>query len=922
MRIFSILLFVFVVTGCQNNQLYHQAENARCLGAPNTEALLKQVIEDNPDSRKAHVSYQKFLYHKQRQTEAVKFYKAKLDQDRDATNLWLYARVLHAPAQEELLYREALTMAPKDSEIREALAYCLKRQFRLSEAIKVLSGVIKNNPDNLNLYAKLHRLHANSGTLQKLLEKYQETKERDGRFWYAYGNALKVAHKFKESEVAQRKALKFLPGNHYVRLDLAACHMYKVPMDTDAALDAYHKILEEDPQNPFATTYVAFITTLLTNSPSAKEDRERAIRLEPESSRIYTLVALAKAKSLNVKGAISSWKKSLSLDPSDDEALLEIAGFMRELNMDAQAEVYLNKLVKAAPGLSSSYQAMAVLMSKNGRTKEEKFWLEKAEKLQTNSRTMNISLVDDTISTESAKANRIQILVNHAMILASNRKYLQAEKKFEEAVRLDPKFWPAYLLHARVLYKQGKTAVALKLFQTICQNSNLEENPETLLLSKLCSADCYYKLGNLPKSLEHYKWVSKNYLGKLSQRYAVKKIVEAIEANPEGKMVTIKGMPETGCMTQNSCVPYALYLTLKKWGADVDMDQLCQKLMYKNIGTSPNKAYQYSKKLEGFKATFFISRVKTLKKMVDNGIPVIICLSLPFEGKYRQHATVVRGYDERRKVFLLEDCNWFGVNDYLTYDHLDGRYCMVVYPENMSDQMPQLDRQQYANRVIVQTDGMGSNLTPEEAKIMEKLAAVYKDDTDLEFRLAEYYYFQTQYKKTYAHLKNLIPNSKTDPRPWVMLAAITLRNDLKKGMNYLFKAIELEPDYTQSYRMLVNVYVNSNGVTLKKEGVKRFCSRILANDKLNPSNLLLCAKAFAKAQSPEEALKCLKQIFLTKANPAGYMGVAECALKCNDYDLAIKAMNRFKSTLSDPQKIKQLEQKIIKLEANKTEASQ
>lgn len=130
------------------------------------------------------------------------------------------------------------------------------------------------------------------------------------------------------------------------------------------------------------------------------------------------------------------------------------------------------------------------------------------------------------------------------------------------------------------------------------------------------------------------------------------------------------------------CGPASLSMVLGYWGVKKSQDEIAATVYTGVAGTASQTIEAYCKSL-GFEARAFQGDPKTWKRLLDQGLPV---LWLKWSGNTSSHYTVVVGYNELEKSFILHN-PWYAHEITAEAETLDDtwslpsqRLSLVIYP--------------------------------------------------------------------------------------------------------------------------------------------------------------------------------------------------------------------------------------------------
>jgi ABC-type bacteriocin/lantibiotic exporter with double-glycine peptidase domain len=136
-----------------------------------------------------------------------------------------------------------------------------------------------------------------------------------------------------------------------------------------------------------------------------------------------------------------------------------------------------------------------------------------------------------------------------------------------------------------------------------------------------------------------------------------------------------------------TCFPSTLAMVLNFYGDGVNKDAIADQIQKTSGGSTVKDVTQFLEKRE-YKYTFFQyqgSDDQALKNYISMDYPIIM------PGQYAYipglHVVVVRGFDDEKKVFYVNDSNRYGVTK-ISYSEFDwfcegaGSWGLVIFPKS------------------------------------------------------------------------------------------------------------------------------------------------------------------------------------------------------------------------------------------------
>ena len=214
-----------------------------------------------------------------------------------------------------VLFKEALVSVPDKKPVQMNLALAYFRRGDMMHAREQLAEVHQKHPEDekaTRLLADLDLRTGKSAEAVALLEPLDADNKNNMEFQFAYGTALIASGRTKEgvlrvqkvAEIENRPDAYFLAGSTLLRLD---------------------------------------------EFEIAREDLERALRLDPKLPRILTLVGIARDKNGDAASAEPTLRDAVKDNPDDFDANLTLGAILSKRRAVAEAEHYLGHALELRP---------------------------------------------------------------------------------------------------------------------------------------------------------------------------------------------------------------------------------------------------------------------------------------------------------------------------------------------------------------------------------------------------------------------------------------------------------------------------------------------------------------------------------------------------------------------------------------------
>lgn len=250
----------------------------------------------------------------------------------------------------------------------------------------------------------------------------------------------------------------------------------------------------------------------------------------------------------------------------------------------------------------------------------------------------------------------------------------------------------------------------------------------------------------------------------------------------------VQGIDYIKQSNRNYCGGAALAMLLNYWSEDMTYSELeiVQALYNQRTRIIYNSDMVYYANREGFKAYSFHSHIRDLKRLIDQGIPVIV-LQKPVKRIKKGHYRIVFGYDDDFMTFFI-------------HDPMMGAIQGIKYQEflelwNFGDNF---NKQNWALAIIPQ----------DKESLFQDLLKSYVFHANM----ATAYYKRKAYQDSILEWKMAISKTDADPLPYYCLAQVLLDLDRPdEAIIYAKKAVEIDGEDPFALDVL--------GLTYHKQGM-------------------------------------------------------------------------------------------------------
>jgi arylsulfatase A-like enzyme/Flp pilus assembly protein TadD len=221
------------------------------------------------------------------------------------------------------LLRSVIERRPDTADAYISLAYAYWESGRWPEAISTLEAGLAGEAPERDIRIRLGIYLAESGTDPKRAIQILETLPRsDAEGLNALGLAYGSAQRFREAITAFEGVLKLDPTSALANQNIATM------------------LLKEALGKP---------ATGGANVREAEQFARKAIDLDPQLAKAHTTLGVIQAQTNRKPEAIENWKKAVSLDPGEFDALYNLVVLLVESGRIGEARTYGDQYIRTAP---------------------------------------------------------------------------------------------------------------------------------------------------------------------------------------------------------------------------------------------------------------------------------------------------------------------------------------------------------------------------------------------------------------------------------------------------------------------------------------------------------------------------------------------------------------------------------------------
>ena len=301
-----------------------------------------------------------------------------------------------SPKEAVEVLRRAVAADPKDADAHLLLGTALALVPRRTEAIDVLRRAVELRPDSSQAYLSLGMALARFGERDEASQAYEKAVALDPRMVMAHVNlGIILAAEEKLTEAA----------------------------------DHFSKAISLESESPAAGRYYYFRGRVYRQQQlpeEAAKDLEKAVQLDPHSSRTFLELGLARIELQDDIGALGAFQKAVELAPEDAEARYQIGSLYLRTGKAEQSIPHLQAAVQGQPDDRNYLYALARALRAAGRVEEAQPVMEKF---------LRAAKAEGLHSPNEVKAGEYN---NAGIAFEREGKFEAALEKYHAAIALNP----------------------------------------------------------------------------------------------------------------------------------------------------------------------------------------------------------------------------------------------------------------------------------------------------------------------------------------------------------------------------------------------------------------------------------------------------------------------------------------------------
>lgn len=220
--------------------------------------------------------------------------------------------------QAEQAFRKAVSLSPKDADLRTVLAALYLKRGQTDAAITEYTNSIQINPSSAKNRILLGQALSRANRLPEAIEQFKTATELEPNYPYIFlnlGQAQQLAGQNEEAIISLQKVLAEDPNSSKALSSIATA--YHKTNRLNEAISYYQKILSSETGNEWARLNLARAYNQAGNTVQAEQEYLTLLQSRPRGTDILAALADIQYKKGNLKDAISYANKALSVDSND-----------------------------------------------------------------------------------------------------------------------------------------------------------------------------------------------------------------------------------------------------------------------------------------------------------------------------------------------------------------------------------------------------------------------------------------------------------------------------------------------------------------------------------------------------------------------------------------------------------------------------
>jgi Flp pilus assembly protein TadD len=370
----------------------------------------------------------------------------------------------------ETLLRQALAARPQEVVLLDLLGWLLEEQGRWGEAIECRRAIRALRPGMGVALARVLGKAGRAAEQEAVLRDLIRQKPDNFELYVLLSFALRQQRKLDEAVAAVRKAIRLKPNSALVNTSLGFALIEK-PKPDEAEV-ALQKALDQKPGDP--VDYVALLGLAIAQRDQGKLDAaeaavRKAIKLKKEDYRAYSLLGDTLRRQKKLDEALAAHRQAIALKPDSPEVYFDFGNTLGESKKLDEAEVALRKAIALKPDYAEAYNSLGMALRNQMKLPAAEEAFRQAIALKPNYPEAHYNLGDalgaqqKLAAAEDAFRKAIALKPDYPEAHFSlgytffvRKKWHDAEAAYRQAIVLKPEFAEAYNHLGGALKAQNK----------------------------------------------------------------------------------------------------------------------------------------------------------------------------------------------------------------------------------------------------------------------------------------------------------------------------------------------------------------------------------------------------------------------------------------------------------------------------------
>ena len=403
------------------------------------EEQARKLLEEDPNSADGYALLGTSLFAEKEPDQAMEAYNKVIELKPNDSPGYLNRGVLYASmkkdAEAEADFRKAIALNPKNLEAYSNLSRFYQYKQQLPQAEAVLQEGIKNDPDAPGNYLRLAALLQQQGrtadaetvigNLRNHLPKNADVAGAIAEFYMASRNPDAAIKEYQ-------RGLSITPKNE--RLQLALCETYLMSGRVDEATKLDEQMLKDKPNDVAGRMIKGRLEAIKGDYPAAVVTLRGVAKDTPENPQAHYFLGQALMRTGDLSGAKTEFQEAIKRGNPDNP---------NPLYLQAQAEAY-----RDSRDFNTAKQFANQLLKTNGKNPQAHYLM---ASIDIGARDFQGALEQLTIVAQAAP-NDPTVHMNMAFAYGGLKKYAEAEREFQTALKLNPQYDAAVGEYVQMLF--------------------------------------------------------------------------------------------------------------------------------------------------------------------------------------------------------------------------------------------------------------------------------------------------------------------------------------------------------------------------------------------------------------------------------------------------------------------------------------